>query len=129
MGLDHPLAAATAGTVRLAFRARAVHVRTARLVAVTVVRRAGWPDDSVEAVRQAVGEACAIVLRAAAPDDVLTVELDDAAPGLTVWVGPAPDETGSVRDVLPRAVLAGLTDQVSLDQRDGQTVLRLRWDG
>lgn len=115
------------GTVRLAFRALPVHVRTARLVAVTVARRAGWPEDLVESVRQGVGEACTLALASAGPDDVLTVELDDAGPGLVVRVWPVLASTSSEQD-LPRAVLAGLTDGSDVEEWDGQTALRLRWN-
>ncbi|GAB3599158.1 hypothetical protein GCM10027446_30680 [Angustibacter peucedani] len=118
---------AGSGTVRLAFRALPVHVRTARLVAVTVARRAGWPEDLVESVRQGVGEACALALAAARDTDTVTLELDDAGPGLVARVWPVPASSGSPEEALPRAVLAGLTDDTSVEERDGQTVLRLSW--
>ncbi len=115
-------------TVRLAFRALPVHVRTARLVAVTVARRAGWPETLVESVRQGVGEACALALGAASDThQLVTLELDDAGPGLTARVWPVPPSSGSPSEALPRAVLAGLTDSTGVEQRDGHTVLRLSW--
>ncbi len=114
------------GTVRLAFRALPIHVRTARLVAVTVARRAGWPEDLVESVRQGVGEACTLALATAEASDVVTVELDDAGPGLVVWVWPV-RAAGSSDEALPRAVLAGLTDDTDVEEREGHTALRLRW--
>ncbi len=115
------------GTVRLAFRALPVHVRTARLVAVTVARRAGWSEDLVESVRQGIGEACALALTVAAETDVVTVELDDAGPGLVARVWPVPVPTGAAEEALTRAVLTGLTDATSVEERDGHTVLRLSW--
>lgn len=45
-------------TVRLSFSPAAVHVRTARLVGVAVARRAGVPEELLEEVRLAIGEAC-----------------------------------------------------------------------
>jgi anti-sigma regulatory factor (Ser/Thr protein kinase) len=45
-------------TVRLSFSPAPAHVRTARLVAVAVARRAGVPDELLEEIRLAVGEAC-----------------------------------------------------------------------
>src|SRR5213078_3077925 len=45
-------------TVRLGFSPATAHVRTARLVAVAVARRAGVPEDLLDEVRLAVGEAC-----------------------------------------------------------------------
>ena len=122
-------------TVNLSFQPLAVHVRTARLVAVTVARRAGWGEEQVESVRQAVGEACALALRAAAERDAVTLELDDAArgddgEGLLAWVSPVSPATASADDVddaLPRAVLAGLTDDVVIESRHGRPTLRLAW--
>lgn len=115
------------GTVRLSFRAMPVHVRTARLVAVTVARRAGWSEDLVESVRQGVGEACALALRAATPDEVVTLELVDSGSTLTARVWPVPDVPSSEDDLLPRAVLAGLTDETAFERYDGHAVLRLSW--
>ncbi|WP_426563872.1 ATP-binding protein [Angustibacter sp. McL0619] len=103
------------------------HVRTARLVAVTVARRGGWPESLLESVRQGVGEACTLALRAAGPDGTLTVELDDRGPGLVSRVWPAPSSAGSAGEDLPWAVLAGLTDEVAIEDHDGVSVLRLSW--
>jgi hypothetical protein len=129
-------------TVRLSFHALPVHVRTARLVAVTVARRAGWGEEQVESVRQAVGEACALALQAAASGDTLTLELDDRAPaeapgapaGLRAWVSPVRVDASSAAgaapaadDALPRAVLASLTDDLAVEARGGRPALRLSW--
>jgi anti-sigma regulatory factor (Ser/Thr protein kinase) len=114
-------------TVRLTFRASPAHVRTARLVAVTVARRAGWPESLLESVRQGVGEACTLALRAAGPDGVLTVELDDSGPGLVSRVWPVPAPGHSAGEDLPWAVLTGLTDDVSVEQEEDTSVLRLSW--
>lgn len=127
-------------TVRLSFQPLAVHVRTARLVAVTVARRAGWSEEQVESVRQAVGEACTLALRAASGRESVTLELDDAgrdgAAPLLAWVWPVRAGVGSAtgvdadpddEDALPRAVLAGLTDGVAVEPRGGHAALRLAW--
>lgn len=45
--------------VTLRFAPLPEHVRTARLVATAVARRIGLPDEQLDAVRLAVGEACA----------------------------------------------------------------------
>lgn len=136
-------ARAPSSTVHLSFQPRPVHVRTARLVAVTVARRAGWDEEQVESVRQAVGEACALALRAAGAEGTVSLELDDsvAGPGggagLRAWVWPVALAAGpgaavehsdpADADALPRAVLAGLTDELSVDDRHGQPALRLSW--
>ncbi len=49
-------------TVRLEFSPEPAHVRTVRLVGVAVARRAGVPDDQLDEVRLAIGEACARVV-------------------------------------------------------------------
>jgi hypothetical protein len=113
--------------VRLSFEPFPVHVRTARLVAATVARRAGWSEDLIESVRLAVGEACTLALRAVLRADRVTLEIDDAGPALTAWVWPVPDPGESADDALPRAVLVGLTDDTGVEQRDGQSALRLSW--
>ena len=45
-------------TVEVSFTALPAHVRTARLVALAVARRAGVSDELIDEVRLAVGEAC-----------------------------------------------------------------------
>ena len=46
-------------TVELRFAALPAHVRTARLVAAALARRAGVDEDVIDEVKLAVGEACA----------------------------------------------------------------------
>jgi serine/threonine-protein kinase RsbW len=121
----------TAGTVRLSFPASAIHVRTARLVAVTVARRTGWSEDLVESVRQGVGEACALALAGATRQDVLTLEMDLGDPGsdadLVARVGPVDADALSAAGALPRDVLAGLTDDAVIVGDAEHQVLRLTW--
>jgi hypothetical protein len=102
-------------------------VRTARLVAVTVARRIGWPESVLESVRQAVGEACALALRSTDSDGTISLELDDEGSGLTAWVSPVEASTDDEGAELPWAVLDGLTHEATLERRDGAGVLRLRW--
>src|SRR5579875_1019497 len=45
-------------TVEVSFTALPAHVRTARLVALAVARRAGVAEELLDEVRLAVGEAC-----------------------------------------------------------------------
>ncbi len=45
-------------TVKVSFTAVTAHVRTARLVALAVARRAGVAEEMLDEVRLAVGEAC-----------------------------------------------------------------------
>jgi hypothetical protein len=116
-----------AGSVRLVTRAAAVHVRTARLVAVTIARRAGFDEDVVESVRQGVGEACAMVVHAAEPGDRLQLVLDDSPGDLVVYVHPAPRQWSDGAGDLAAAVLTGLTDEIGLASTPQGEALRLHW--
>lgn len=124
------------GLVSLRFSASAAHVRTARLVAVTVARRAGLGEEQVEAVRQAVGEACALSVGRLGPDTQVTLTLDDAPPQdgapaharLVARVGPL-DVVGGVGSVgdLGLAVLGELTDHYAFESGEPGGALRLTW--
>ncbi|HET7901844.1 MAG TPA: ATP-binding protein [Candidatus Nanopelagicales bacterium] len=107
------------------------HVRTARLVTVAAARRAGVPEDVVDDVRLAVGEAVArAVLRHASAgtdsdveivlndDDGFVVEVRDrTAPEL-------PDDDEGMALALVRAVVP----EVEIEPRSPLgTTLRLRW--
>ncbi len=75
-------------TVRLAFTPAAAHVRTARLVAVAVARRAGVSSELYDEIRLAIGEACsrAVALhRQYGLADLVEVALSDGA-GFTIRV-------------------------------------------
>jgi anti-sigma regulatory factor (Ser/Thr protein kinase) len=65
-------------TVELRFSALPSHVRTARLVAAAVARRAGVDESLLDEVRLAVGEACSRAVglhRRNRPDEPVTVNL------------------------------------------------------
>ena len=122
-------------TVELRFSALPEHVRTARLVAAAVARRAGVDEAVLDEVRLAVGEACtrAVGLHQSngitAPVRVLLIEEEkqfsievgdeapraapgDRAPGAgpvrTTWT-PRPSE-----DEMGLAVISGLVDDVEV---------------
>jgi anti-sigma regulatory factor (Ser/Thr protein kinase) len=129
--------------VELRIPALPVHVRTARLVGVAAARRARMPDDLVDELRLALGEACsrAVALQAAhAPDTPVLVTVSDDEARLTVEVtdlGPPPGSwEGSVHDLLHEtpgdpnvalAFLAGLVEDVEVDTESTGTTVRLRW--
>ena len=102
--------------VELLLPALPSHVRTARLVGVAAARRAGLPDDLLDELRLAVGEACAraVGLHARhAPDQRVAVSITDDVTGLAVAVtdhGPAAGPT--VQDVT-----GGLVDPVATTDR------------
>jgi anti-sigma regulatory factor (Ser/Thr protein kinase) len=67
-------------TVRLSFSPAPAHVRTARLVAVAVARRAGVADELLEEIRLAIGEACsrAVALhRSQGTDGLIDMAMDN----------------------------------------------------
>jgi anti-sigma regulatory factor (Ser/Thr protein kinase) len=70
-------------TVRLAFSPDPAYVRTVRLVASAVARRAGVPDELLDEVRLAIGEACtrAVAMhRRHNLSDLVDVAMSDAGP-------------------------------------------------
>jgi anti-sigma regulatory factor (Ser/Thr protein kinase) len=67
-------------TVRLSFSPAPAHVRTARLDAVAVARRAGVADELLEEIRLAIGEACsrAVALhRSQGTDSLIDLVMDN----------------------------------------------------
>ena len=67
-------------TVELRFSALPEHVRTARLVAVSIARRAGVDDETLDEVRLAVGEAATRAVgrhRVSCPSELVLVRLSD----------------------------------------------------
>ncbi|MFE5328623.1 ATP-binding protein [Embleya sp. NPDC056575] len=141
--------------VELRFSALPEHVRTARLVAAAVARRAGVAETVLDEVRLAVGEACSRAVgmhRSRADDDrPVTVTLDDGdgrfcievndgvpqpaltEAGVAEGAGLVPDlaANGSGLDVIENemglAVILGLVDD--LDVRAGAEggVIRMSW--
>src|SRR4051812_26897810 len=81
-------------TVEVSFTALPAHVRTARLIALAVARRAGVDEQLLDEVRLAVGEACSravnvhqhshasdpIVMRLSDEQDRFTVQVTDRGP-------------------------------------------------
>jgi anti-sigma regulatory factor (Ser/Thr protein kinase) len=140
-------------TVELAFSPLAAHVRTARLVATAVARRAGVEDSLLDEVRLAVGEACsrAVALHARfAPETPVEVRLTDDADRFTVVVvdrvAEAEDEiAGGLSALDPMdlaspemdpgplpsgfglAVVTGLVDDTEVERTASGTTVTLRW--
>src|SRR6187549_3242736 len=90
--------------VELKFPPTPGHVRTARLVAAAVARRAHLDEDRLDELRLAVGEACArAVRRCEIADCTMPVVLlvNDAGPGLVIEVtDAAPAQQGEEPVVL-----------------------------
>jgi anti-sigma regulatory factor (Ser/Thr protein kinase) len=121
----------------------AAHVRTARLVGVAAARRARLPDELVDELRLALGEACsrAVALHGVhAPTSPVVITVRDEEGRLTVEVtdlGPPPGSfDGPVVDLLHEspgdpnvalAFLSGLVEDVEVDSGQTGTTVRLRW--
>lgn len=131
--------------VSLRFAPLPEHVRTARLVAVALARRAGVEDGLLDEVRLAVGEACSravglhrsvapgqpVLVRFAPPGDRFRVEVADLVTG-----GPVPkqdegeaggfDPHGAEVD-MGLAVLRGLVDDLEVETVPAGGVIRMGW--
>ena len=141
--------------VEIRFTAVPAHVRTARLIAAAVARRAGIENGLLDEIRLAVGEACSravgihqriaagspVTLTISEETDELVVSVADegadpvAAPEdalsadpfdvLHAAVGTDGEET--LPDAFGLSVIAGLADDVDVLRAPGGTVVRMRW--
>lgn len=136
-------------TVELLFSALPEHVRTARLVAAAVARRAGVDEAVLDELRLAVGEACsrAVGLHVshgvAAPVRVVliedekkfSIEVGDDAPrpapagsaSGAAHPGSAQDEGGDGEDDMGLAVISGLVDDVEVTADETGGLIRMSW--
>ncbi|MEU0309515.1 ATP-binding protein [Streptomyces cyaneofuscatus] len=139
-------------TVELRFSAQPEHVRTARLVAAAVARRAGVDEAVLDEVRLAVGEACsrAVGLHRShgitAPVSVVLTEeekafsievgdgvpdpgSDPATPGARGGASGGPDEPegDGGEDEMGLAVISGLVDDVEVRSGAGGGTIRMSW--
>jgi hypothetical protein len=108
-------------------------VRTVRLIAAAVARRADRDEDFVEEVRLAVGEACGL-LAGTPPDDpaaedAVSVRIDL---GSTFTVAVTAADTSLPEDVDfgtldPWTLLRGLVDDFDVRREGGGLELRMSW--
>ncbi|RKE19920.1 ATP-binding protein [Streptomyces sp. TLI_171] len=125
-------------TVELRFSALPEHVRTARLVAAAVARRAGVDESVLDELRLAVGEACsrAVALhRRNGVDGAVRVALteqekrflievaDEAGPGEEGGSAVSPED----EEVLGLAVITGLVEDVEVGNGSEGGVIRMSW--
>lgn len=129
----------TASTVTVTIARDPALVRTVRLVAASVARRAGRDEEFVEEVRLAAGEACALFLGQGAGagtadgdpvavtitiDDAETLSVDVSTAGL-VDVEDHPD--CDLDGMEAWALLRGLIDQFKVSQGPTETTVSMRW--
>jgi hypothetical protein len=128
----------TAAAVTVTIARDPALVRTVRLVAASVARRAGRDEEFVEEVRLAAGEACALFLgeegsRSGTSEGhpvAVTITIDDAlsvdvsTPAL-VDVEDHPDS--DLDGIEPWALLRGLIDDFEVSQEGSRTTVSMRW--
>ncbi|MEU3186470.1 ATP-binding protein [Streptomyces sp. NPDC006923] len=139
-------------TVELRFSAQPEHVRTARLVAAAVARRAGVDEAVLDEVRLAVGEACSRAVGLHRSHGITTpvrVVLTEEEKAFSIEVGdgvlgpgsgsgaPEAREDASAGDLhesdaededeMGLAVISGLVDDVEVTSGDDGGVIRMSW--
>ena len=125
-------------TVELLFSALPEHVRTARLVAAAVARRAGVDEAVLDEVRLAVGEACTRAVglhRSNGIEQPVFVRLTEDEKKFSIEVGdgiPAGAGTGSGDDAddesrMGLAVISGLVDDVEVTTSPDGGTIRMTW--
>ncbi|MEU3603797.1 ATP-binding protein [Streptomyces sp. NPDC006798] len=142
-------------TVELRFSAQPEHVRTARLVAAAVARRAGVDEAVLDEVRLAVGEACSravgrhrthgihspVKVVLTEEDKTFSIEVGDEvpAPGAggdgaagsaadrSAGPGDDPVEPADGEDDMGLAVISGLVDDMEVSTTETGGVIRMSW--
>ncbi|GAA3014424.1 ATP-binding protein [Streptomyces fulvorobeus] len=144
-------------TVELRFSAQPEHVRTARLVAAAVARRAGVGEALLDEVRLAVGEACSravglhrshgitapVTVVLTEEEKAFSIEVGDEVPGPGSEAraaaassdatpgGPAGpitfDSDADAEDEMGLAVISGLVDDVEVRSGVDGGVIRMSW--
>ncbi|MDB1086530.1 ATP-binding protein [Streptomyces sp. ACA25] len=126
-------------TVELRFSASPEHVRTARLVAAAVARRAGVDESVLDELRLAVGEACSRAVGLHALHGLETpvrVSLTEGEKTFTIEVGddaphtvPTPRDGSAAdsADELGLAVISGLVDDVDVTADEHGGLIRMTW--
>jgi len=130
-------------TVELRFSALPEHVRTARLVAAAVARRAGVDESVLDEVRLAVGEACSRAVglhRRNGIDDAVRVKLVEQEKRFLIEVGDGVGQAGEADSnghsaagddmaeaAMGLAVLSGLVDDLDITNDADGGVVRMSW--
>ncbi|QNE76522.1 ATP-binding protein [Streptomyces finlayi] len=144
-------------TVELRFSAQPEHVRTARLVAAAVARRAGVDEALLDEVRLAVGEACSravglhrghgitapVTVVLTDEEKAFSIEVGDEVPGpgseAATAAGPSgatpggrsgsmsTESDGDAEDEMGLAVISGLVDDMEVRSGADGGVIRMSW--
>ena len=131
-------------TVELRFSALPEHVRTARLVAAAVARRAGVDEAVLDEVRLAVGEACSravglhqsagitspVQVKLVEEEKQFSIEVGDEAPRTAPGdraPGSHGDDVDTEEDEMGLAVISGLVDDVEVTAGEHGGQIRMTW--
>ncbi|MDT0456771.1 ATP-binding protein [Streptomyces sp. DSM 41527] len=135
-------------TVELRFSALPEHVRTARLVAAAVARRAGVDEAVLDEVRLAVGEACSRAVGLHESHDItepVRVLLIEDEKKFSIEVGDGVSDSGTAgargggetegaaesdaegEDEMGLAVISGLVDDVEVTAGKDGGLIRMTW--
>ncbi|MFB9463547.1 ATP-binding protein [Streptomyces cinereospinus] len=133
-------------TVELRFSALPEHVRTARLVAAAVARRAGVDEAVLDEVRLAVGEACSravglhqiggitapVKVALIEEEKQFSIEVGDEArhapTGVRTAAAAAEDpDAEAEEDEMGLAVISGLVDDVEVTAGEHGGLIRMTW--
>jgi anti-sigma regulatory factor (Ser/Thr protein kinase) len=130
-------------TVELLFSAQPEHVRTARLVAAAVARRAGVDEAALDEVRLAVGEACSravglhrnngveqpVRVLLTEEEKKFSIEVADEVPGTAMGSTPASGDDSAADDEgeMGLAVISGLVDDVEVIEGEHGGTIRMSW--
>jgi anti-sigma regulatory factor (Ser/Thr protein kinase) len=128
-------------TVELLFSAQPEHVRTARLVAAAVARRAGVDEAALDEVRLAVGEACSravglhrsngvdepVRVLLTEDDKKFSIEVADEVPGAAFAPDGPGDSAADDEGEMGLAVISGLVDDVEVLESATGGVIRMSW--
>ena len=123
----------TEGDVTIAITRDAALVRTVRLVAAAVARRAACQDSLIEEIRLAVGEACAVMIgpdgSVVEADEKIEVQLQTEGQFQVTVTGRVDGVDSGFADVGvdPWALLQGLSEDVQVSETDGVTRLTMSW--
>jgi anti-sigma regulatory factor (Ser/Thr protein kinase) len=114
----------------LTIPARTDQVRAARMVVCAAARRLGMPDESVQDVGLAVGEAVARAVQLQTADkveDPVQIRMVDTGREFTVEVVDRASPTASEAG-FAMAVITGLVPEARIEQNPHGHTLRLSWD-
>ncbi|KOV57759.1 anti-sigma regulatory factor [Streptomyces sp. NRRL WC-3618] len=131
-------------TVELRFSALPEHVRTARLVAAAVARRAGVDEAVLDEVRLAVGEACSravglhqsggisepVWVTLTEEEKLFSIEVGDEAPRSSPGEGASGGgdvDVDAEEDEMGLAVISGLVDDVEVTAGENGGSIRMSW--